>query len=242
MNTAECRSRAKLKLKGRYGEAFIVTAVCLFVIFTFRAAIILSVYAIGDDIGSQVAETTLSLICFFIITPLLTGGVWWFYQTASGGDNMSLLKLYSGFRLNRRAALLYIFMWIKGFVSLFPTAFCYAAAYSLIYGEYGLTAEATVFAAFQLAVIGTVLVSVFFNTLLGMTLAPFIFIKRPDMKLFRVMRNSSRLMKGHKLYSMRLLIRYAAFMLPIVTIPFVMPSAAMTAAVFANERLEDGQI
>jgi len=146
MNTAECHSRARACLSGRYGEAFIVTAVCIFVFVTFRAAIMLSVNAIGDETFSWFAEGILTALCFIIITPLLTGGVWWFYQTVSGGDNRSLLKLYSGFRLNRRAALLYIFMWLKGFISLFPTAVCWTTAYILIHGEYDISAEIAVFA------------------------------------------------------------------------------------------------
>ena len=242
MNTAECHSRARACLSGRYGEAFIVTAVCIFVFVTFRAAIMLSVNAIGDETFSWFAEGVLTALCFIIITPLLTGGVWWFYQTVSGGDNRSLLKLYSGFRLNRRAALLYIFMWLKGFISLFPTAVCWMAAYILIHGEYDISAEIAVFASFQLMVLGVVLITFFISRMLGTLLAPFIFIKRPDMNPFRVMRQSARLMKGHRLAFVKLTFKYVMLMLPLVTVPFVMPSAVMTAAVFANERLEDGQI
>ena len=52
------------------------------------------------------------------MSPLITGGLWWFYQTVSGGDNRSILKLYTGFKLNMRAAFLYGIMWILSMISL----------------------------------------------------------------------------------------------------------------------------
>ena len=242
MNTAECHSRAKLCLKGCYGEAFIVTAICLFVYTVFRAGVLLLGYALGDDAVFAVVEGVLTLLCFAVMTPLLTGGIWWFYQTASGGDNRNLLKLYSGLRLNRRAAILYILMWGKSFLSLFPTALCWAAAYIIFYGESELSAELTLFASFQLIVLGVVLIFVFVSSLLSTVLAPFIFIKRPDTNLLSVIAQSARLMKGRKLEFLKLILKYLPPMLPIVTIPFVMPSAVMTAAVFAKESIESGQV
>lgn len=240
MKLSEYHSSAKAFLKGRYGEAFVVTAVYLFVTLTFRMAVMLAVYTFNDGIYPLVAEAVLTVLCFIITVPLLTGGVWWFYQTVSGGDNRNLLKLYSGGRLNRRAALLYIFMWVKGVVSLFPTALCWAAAYILIYGKFGLGAEIAVFSAFQLVMLGVVLTALFASGLLSTVLAPFIFISRPDMNPFRVMRWSGRLMKGHKLEFIRLILKYLVFMLPLVTIPFVLPSSVMAVSVFANERLLEG--
>lgn len=234
MKISEYRSIAGTYLKGRYGEAFVVTAICLFVFVAFKAAAA-AFYAFSNTPFSSAAEAVITVICFFVMTPLLTGGFWWFFQTVCGQDNRNLLKLYSGFRLNSRAALLYAIMWVKGFLSLFPSAACFTGAYVVIYGNIGLASNISVFAAFQFFMLGIVLLGLYFSTSASMVLAPFIFISHPDRNPFRVIRSSSKLMKGQKLRFLRLIFVYIPAMLPVVTIPFVMPSAIMSAAVFARE-------
>lgn len=142
MKISEYRHIARKNLKGCYCEAFIVTALCLFVYLSFKAAELLMAYFWSGYAGSLISgllKAAVTALCFLLTTPFLTGGFWWFFQTACGEDNRSLLKLYSGFRLNCRAALLYAAMWIKSFFSLFPTAFCWTAAYVLLYGNTGLS-------------------------------------------------------------------------------------------------------
>lgn len=235
MKISDYRKISGAYLKGRYGEAFVVTAACLFVFLTFKTAEALAIYAISDAKLSRIADAAITILRFIIMTPLITGGIWWFFRTVCGEDNSSLLKLYSGLRLNSRAALLYALMWSKGFFSLFPTAICFTVTYALLYGRIGLNGDVTVFAAFQSAMLGTVLIFLYFNALASMALAPFLFIDRPDSNPFGVIRRSSKLMKGHKLRFFGLLIGYIPVMLPIVTIPFVMPSAVMSAAAFAKD-------
>lgn len=238
MKISEYRHIAKKNLKGCYCEAFIVTALCLFVFLSFKAADLLRAYFMSGYSGSIIyalIKMAVALICFLLITPLLTGGFWWFFQTACGEDNRSLLKLYSGFRLNCRAALLYAAMWIKSFFSLFPTAFCWTAAYVLLYGNTGLSESVTVFAAFQLFMLGIVLILLYFRTAASMALAPFMFISHPDKNPLRVLRESSVCMRGKKLEFIKLIFSFVPYMLPVVTIPFVIPSAVMAAAVFAQK-------
>lgn len=135
MKISEYRHIARKNLKGCYCEAFIVTALCLFVYLSFKAAELLMAYFWSGYAGSLISgllKAAVTAFCFLLTTPLLTGGFWWFFQTACGEDNRSLLKLYSGFRLNCRAALLYAAMWIKAFFLFFrrpsagrPLMFCF---------------------------------------------------------------------------------------------------------------------
>lgn len=235
MKISEYRKTAAMCLKGRRCEAFVVTSVCLFVFLTFKAAAALTAYAAGEMKFFPYIDAGITILCFLFMTPLLTGGFWWFFRTACGEDNSCLLKLYSGFRLNGRAILVYALMWSKGFFSLFPSALCFTAAYIFLFGNTGLEGDATLFSVFQLTMLGIVLIGLYFRAIASMALAPFLFISHPDNNPFGVIRKSSKLMKGHKLRFAGLISGYIPAMLPIVTIPFVAPSAAMSAAVFARD-------
>ncbi|MDE5917675.1 MAG: hypothetical protein K2G62_06085, partial [Oscillospiraceae bacterium] len=70
--------------------------------------------------------------------------------------------------------------------------------------------------------------------------APFLFIMRPDTGAFRSVRMSRRLKKGRKSEFVKLILCYVPAMLPIVTIPFVLPKAVMSAALFISEEAECG--
>lgn len=234
MKISEYRKAASQCLKGRRSEAFVVTAICLFVFLTFRSAAMLTAYLVGNMQYFPIIDTGITVLCFLFMTPLITGGFWWFYRTASGEDNSGLLKLYSGFRLNGRAALVYALMWSKGLFSLFPSAICFTAAYILLYGNTGLNGDLAIFVIFQLVMLGILLIIFYLNSLISMVLAPFLFISHPDRNPFGVVRESAKLMKGNKLRFAGLILGYIPIMLPVVTIPFVMPSLIMSAAVFAR--------
>ena len=55
MKISEYRSTAGEYLKGRYGEAFVVTAICLFVFVTFKAAAA-AFYAFSNTAFSPAVE------------------------------------------------------------------------------------------------------------------------------------------------------------------------------------------
>lgn len=241
MKISEYRRTAGAYLKGRYGEAFVVTAIFLFTFVSIRAAGTILSYFFAGWGASPIVEAAEGVICFSAATPLMTGGFWWFYQTACEKDNRNLLKLYSGVRLNCRAFLLYALMWIKSFLSIFPTAACWTGSYFLIYGKTSLDSAVSLFAAFQLFMIGTAFLMFYFSTAASMALAPFIFISLPARNPFSVIISSSKLMKGKKLQFIKLMSSYIPAMLPVITIPFVMPSAVMSAAVFAKYNLNDAE-
>ena len=146
MNTSSYRHKAKEILKGRYGEGFFVVSVCIVAYLIFKAFDIagagIILYNNNADVSGlfrsgSIAEILLKIIryiiCFIVMSPLITGGLWWFYQTVSGGDNRSILKLYTGFKLNMRAAFLYGIMWILSMISLLPSGFCWLFAYKLFH-------------------------------------------------------------------------------------------------------------
>lgn len=237
MKISDYRTTATSYLKGHYGEAFIVTTLCLFVFAVLKATFLMILYVVGNFPYTNVIESAGNVLCFLVMTPLMTGGFWWFFQSVCDGDNRNLLKLYSGLRLNSRAALLYALMWFKSFASLLPTAIFWTVSYVFFYGKTGFSAEITLFVAFQSFVMGIIFISLYFSTLASMALAPFMFISHPDRNPFGVIRDSTRLMRGRKRNFLKLILSFIPSMLPIVTIPFVMPSVAMSVAVFARDSI-----
>ena len=85
--------------------------------------------------------------------------------------------------------------------------------------------------------LGIVLIGLYFSTAASMALAPFMFIGHPDKNPLKVLKESSVCMKGKKLEFIRLILSFVPAMLPVVTIPFVIPSAVMAAAVFAQKKV-----
>lgn len=83
MKISEYRHIARKNLKGCYCEAFIVTALCLFVYLSFKAAELLMAYFWSGYAGSLISgllKAAVTALCFLLTTPLLTGGFWWFFR------------------------------------------------------------------------------------------------------------------------------------------------------------------
>lgn len=246
MSTGLYRRRSKELLRGKYGEGFVVSAVVVAVFLIFKTLDLMlaaaSVYTDGLNLseliaGEGILETVFSIVrraaCFIVMVPLLTGGVWWFFQTASGMDGGNILKIYSGLRLNIRAAAVYGVMWLWGFVSLIPTGLCWLGAYAVFeYACQGVNQAVMLFAAVQLLAAGVFLLGLSVRTAAAVSAAPFIFIMHPDTGAFRSVRQSVKLMKGRKADFVKLMLCYVPAMLPLVTIPFVLPRAVMSAALF----------
>lgn len=252
MKISYYKTSAGEKLSGRYCEGFFVVSVCILVYLIFKALDIAGTGAVlyennfnvaglylSGDVMTAVVKILRYLICFAVISPLVTGGIWWFYQTAADEDNRSILKLYTGFRLNIRAALIYGMMWLMGMLSLLPSGMCWLYAYRMFAEIPQKTDQSlALFLSVQTAVLGIALLGIYLRCVLSFILSPFIFINQPDMGTFRVLRESVRKMKGAKLDFLALVLSYLPFMIPVVTIPFILPKAVMSAAVFARERIE----
>ncbi len=251
MSTYECRKKAKSVLKGKYAESFFVVMVCIVVYLIFKISdlVKIAVMLYNNDISVSVLFRTAGLsdlilkylsgiIVFAVMTPLLTGGLWWFYQTACGEDNRSILKLYTGFKLNIRAAVLYAVMWLVTLLSLLPTGICWAVSVHLFSVVTEFRNQSVVlFVCLQLFMAGVFLLGLYLKAVCTIILSPFVFLKNPDMNVFRILNTSRKKIYGSKLEALKLILTYIPAMLPIVTIPFVLPKAVMSVSVFACDRI-----
>lgn len=251
MSTYECRKKAKEILKGRYAEGFFVIMVCFVVYLIFKISDIVRIAVMlynsnintaglfqTSDILSLLIKYLFGIALFAVMTPLITGGLWWFYQTASGSDNKNILKLYTGFRLNIRAAILYALIWMITLLSLLPTGICWAfAVYLFEIADTFYNQTVVLFICLQLFMAGVFLLGLYLKAVCTLLLSPFIFLKNPDMNVFRILNVSRKKIYGYKLSALKLILTYIPVMLPIVTIPFVLPKAVMSVSVFACDRI-----
>lgn len=251
MTTCECRKEASAILKKNYPESFfiVMSALSAFVLLKIldiaQTGFLLYNSNMGSDklfVSSFFWEAALKIgtaaLFLIVMTPLFTGGLWWFYQTASGNDNREVLKLYTSFSLNVRACFLYLTMWALTLLALLPSFLCFRAA-CYFYGKAALSADQalTLFTALQIFMAGVFLLGLYLRCVSKLFLAPFIFITHPDMNIFRIIRSSGKAIYGSKLECIKLMITYIPLMLPIVTIPFVLPRAVMSLSVFAKDRI-----
>lgn len=253
MTTSECRKKSKLVLKGKYCEGFFVVMIFIVTCLIFKtldiAKICFLLYNNNADtlslfktanIPDIFIKYLICLVTFLIATPLITGGVWWFYQTARGCDNKSILKLYTGFKLNFRALILYAIMWLTATLSLIPTGICFGlAGYIFDMAPYYQNQAAVLFISLQVFSFGIFLIGLYLKSMTSMLLAPFIFIKNPDKNVFKILNLSRKKIYGSKLECLKLILTYLPAMLPIVTIPFVLPKAIMSISIFACDRIGD---
>ena len=251
MTSSQCRKQAKERLKGNYSEGFFVTAIVLAAFVIFKTADIAQSAVIlynngGDaeslfhsrDIWDIAMKAALALLCFVLTSPLITGGVWWYYQTARGCDNRSILKLYTGFKLNVRAIRLYMTIWFLSMLSLLPSGICFASAYELFLHLPEMNDQPLMlFITIQVFVLGIALIGLYLRCITAFLPAPFIFISQPDRGVFAVLKMSVRIMKGSKIQALKLILTYIMLMLPIVTVPFVLPKAVMSVSVFSCDRM-----
>jgi len=88
---------------------------------------------------------------------------------------------------------------------------------------------------------GVFLLGLYIYAAVSAAAAPFLFIMHPDTGAFSSVRMSRKLMKGRKSEFVKLILCYVPAMLPLVTIPFVLPRAVMSAALFISEEAEGGR-
>lgn len=253
MNTALCRKKAKEILKGKNAEGIFVVSLCILMYLIFKVAdiavtILILYFGGGDaqslfmsgDLFSFIIKAVRFILGFVVLSPLVTGGIWWFYQTACGRDNKSVLKLYTGFRLNVRGSVIYIVLWIMCMISLLPTGICWAMAVRLFgtASEYD-NQDLVIFIIFQLIMAGIFLLGLYLKMISTFALVPFIFISHPDMGILKMLKMSKVRMYGAKLEFLKLAGSFVPLMLPVFTIPLMLSRAVMAMSVFAEERLKE---
>ncbi|NLK70152.1 MAG: hypothetical protein GX286_01760 [Clostridiales bacterium] len=250
MNIREIKHEARLVLKERYWEAFVVVFACfgLYMLFKlveivvctvliYNKTIDISQLFYGGDTIWNVFKTMYSVFLFAAMVPVITGAVWWFSQAANRNEfsSDSVIQLYTCFKVNSRAILVYGLMWIIQFLSLIPSFIMLLGAYLII--EYYNISSDILYLAVQLIILSVASLALYIRATLSLILAPYIFIRHPMDNPFSIISISFRLMKGRKMQVLKLLLSYIGYlflMALIVTIPFVVPEIMMSVTIFAE--------
>lgn len=93
------------------------------------------------------------------------------------------------------------------------------------------------FGAVQLAVLGMVCFCVWSYVSLGLCCVPFVWFSKPELPLWRIPLCAMAVMRGGRRELLGILAWYTVQMLPIVTIPWVLPRAGVAVTVFFNIRV-----
>lgn len=74
---------------------------------------------------------------------------------------------------------------------------------------------------------------------LGIAAVPFLWLEQPDASPFLAVRKSRDMLRGHYVYFILLIIAYLPTMLPVVTIPFMLPHFMVSCTLFLHIRMRE---
>ncbi|MCX7657811.1 MAG: DUF975 family protein [Oscillospiraceae bacterium] len=189
------------------------------------------------------------LVCFFVLTPVYIGAMWWFLRYAKGEKNsISIIFIcYANARIYFKTLLLKASITFLRILAALPACFFGAVSAKLFKitmlkdGGNGLYAALAVCFAL-LAVLSAVL---FVFVYLRYALAEYIFVTDPDMKISRILKLSASKMKGNEEFFIKLYLSFLWWVPSMVLVfPafFVVPYYAMAHTVTARTLLEEESI
>ena len=73
----------------------------------------------------------------------------------------------------------------------------------------------------------------------GLLAVPFLYLENPEISVFHAVRQSEKMLAGHHGTLFLLLLEYLPLMLPIVTIPFVLPKVVTEVTLFLQIRMKE---
>ncbi len=250
MNIKEIKYKAKIAMKEKYWEAFVVVFACfgIYILFKLVEIMVTAILIYNNTIDiSQLFSSNNTLwtifkmlyavFLFIAMVPVVTGAVWWFSQAVSKNEftSDSVIQLYTSFKVNSRAILVYGLMWVVQLLSLIPSCLLIFGAYTIIV-HYNVNSD-ILYIAVQLIILAVVFLGLYIRVSLGLMLAPYIFIRHPMDNPFEIVSISFKLMRGKKMEALKLLLSYIVYlplMALIVTIPFIIPKIMMSVTVFAE--------
>lgn len=127
-------------------------------------------------------------------------------------------------------------------ISLQPAALCLFGAYALAKtGAAHAESAPYLFAAVQLLLLGTLCLLGWVYVCLGLWCAPFVCFACPELSVWHIPFAALKIMRGGRKELLALLGWYAVQMLPLVTIPWLLPRAVLSVTIFCNIRVAGTQ-
>lgn len=178
-----------------------------------------------------------------MIASLGCSAVWYWCSWPVWMKCVRAAGMASGQRISRRRLLLLALetVWIRTIV-LQGVPLCLFGAYRLAYAGTQHTESAPwLFGAVQLAVLSVLCLLGYIYVSLGLLCAPFVYAADPSYPLWRIPRAAMAVMYGGRKELLVMLACYGLMMLPVVTIPWVLPRAGTALAVFFSIRVREAE-
>lgn len=198
----------------------------------------------GDSSIQKVSAAVCMILRYLATAPLIYACVYWFAELCSDNSEHSTTQL-SNIILNKklygRSLTALIFSKVIGFAFLIPTAFFGATAISLVQSSVGNSADARLFMAMHASVMTLASVVLWIWAKIAMITLPFLLIKFPKRSVFSCIRDSFSFVRGRRSIIVKLFLLYVPLMLPVVTIPWILPKLFSSVALCISIGLKEDE-
>lgn len=250
MRVRDIKSMARFSLKDKYIEGLVVLffavggLVFLRFVEIFGATILSSEnlssliqtdFILDESITRLIFNLAISVVGVVISTPFIVGAIWWYMQNARNEDNPndSIFKIYTCFRLNLRAVGLGLLIWLGNIFMIIPIILCaYGIRKSFLLAmERGQGNFRLVLIIIGFFVLGLILTLLYASIIVRMTVAPFIFVRNPNLSAFKIVYLAIKGTSDSRGVLYRLFLSFALW-IPIF--PFVLPYLLMSVAKYTE--------
>ena len=259
MKTKEIKNQALESLTNNWPRAIAIISIilCMHIIFSFGEA---AVYSYLTTVGAVSANEnifsgniyliilslTRILLGFVIISPAISGAVWWFIHCVKGHNNSvtTLFVCYENNRVYLKTVFLHLVTGLIGLGLFLPSGICVYAAYRFIQYSYARGANNTM----QVIIITCFFILTLCFFVLGILislrfiLSNYLFVLNPDLPIKQILSSSFRIMKKYRKDLLVLILSFAGWLIPgffIFPLFFIVPYYAMSITVFMNRVIDE---
>ncbi len=247
----ELHEFSRNSLKGHYSGAFRTALLCPFMeLITGIVPLILGAVLIargtmtpkGILMGSHAMWALFGvlwgILSFSILLPIRCGVGSWF--TALLGMEKQKRKYFATAGEFFHAVYFFGMVSFMKWLLLTPASVAGILAYFALQKSIAVTESGILlFGAVQAVTvfIWTILFCIRFTV--GLSAVPFLYLENPEISVFHAVKQSERMLAGHHGKLFLLILRYVPIMLPIVTIPFVLPNIMTDIILFLQIRMKE---
>lgn len=203
---------------------------------------------IGLFTGESPVRQAVTLVCmvlrYLTTAPLSYACAYWFTELCSDRKKRRSISvsgvLLSGKIYGRSLAALLLTK-LAGMIFLLPAMFFGSTVFSLVSDGIENSDDFRLFMSVHAAVMTLVSVGLWIWAKLAMTAVPYLLVHFPKQSVFSIVRNSFSFMKHRRATLLKIFLRYAAPMLLIVTIPFLLPKLFVSTALFISISIKEDE-
>ena len=259
MKTKEIKNQALESLTNNWPRAITIISIilCIHIIFSLGEAAVYSYFttvgavSLNENIFSGnifliILSLTRILLGFVIISPAISGAVWWFIHCVKGHNNSvsTLFVCYENNRVYLKTVFLHLVLSLIAIGLFLPSSICVYAAYRTVQASYASGANNTI----QVILITCFFILTLCFFVLGILislrfiLSNYLFVLNPDLPIKQILSSSFRIMKKYRKDLLVLILSFSGWIIPglfIFPLFFIAPYYAMSITVFMNRVIDE---